>query len=123
MKREFEVKVKLPIRTVSELNQRDHWAVKHRRVKTQKREVGYSLIQATNRRPTLPCDVWLTRIAPRELDEGDNLNGSFKAIRDAIAHWMGVDDRSKEITWKYNQRKGKTGEYAVIIEVYSDGYV
>lgn len=65
-----------------------------------------------------PVEVVLTRIAPRELDD-DNLARSFKAVRDQVAVHLGVDDRSKLVTWRYAQEKGKPREYAVRIEVTS----
>jgi len=113
-----DIKLKLPIRTVSELNKREHWAKTHRRRAAQRKQVWAELYGKKS--PGLPCDVWLTRIAPREFDAGDNLPASFKAIRDQIAKWIGVDDRDKRVTWRYNQRKGEVKEYAVIIEIYSD---
>jgi hypothetical protein len=64
----------------------------------------------------LPVTVVLTRIAPRRLD-GDNLQSGFKAVRDGVADWLGVDDGSSLVDWQYFQRSGKAGEYAVEIEV------
>lgn len=112
-----DLALKLPIRTVSELNQAEHWRSRHRRRKDQKRSVG--LFLNTCKRPRLPCDVWLTRIAPRQLDPGDNLNSSFKAIRDQIATWLGVDDGdTSKVCWRYQQRRGEPREYAVLIEIF-----
>jgi len=64
----------------------------------------------------LPATVVLTRVAPRKLD-GDNLQSGFKAVRDGVADWLGVDDGNGLIDWQYAQRSGKAGEYAVEIEV------
>ena len=38
--------------------------------------------------------VRLTRLAPYPLDD-DNLASSLKAARDAVAHWLAVDDRQR----------------------------
>lgn len=113
-----DIRLKLPIRTVSELNTREHWAKTHRRRKMQREVVGHCL--NTKQRPSLPVDVFLTRLAPRAFDRGDNLNASFKAIRDQIAAWLGVDDADERVVWHYDQRKGKPKEYAVLIEVLTD---
>lgn len=113
---ECDLRVKIGIPTVSELNQREHWAKTHRRRKSQRQAVG--LILNTCKRPKLPCDVWLIRISPRKLDVDDNLPSAFKAIRDEVARWLGVDDGGDQVIWRYDQRKGKPGEKAVIIEIY-----
>ncbi len=119
MKRGFELAVRIPIRTVSELNQAEHWTKRHRRRKKQKREVFYELASASTKKPSLPCDIWLTRIAPRKMD-GDNLQSSFKAVRDAIADWMGFDDGDDRLQWRYDQRSGEPKEYAILIQIFSD---
>lgn len=111
--------VKVPIRTVSESNQREHYMATHRRKKQQQRDVG--LFLNTCRRVRLPCDVWLTRIAPNRFDPG-NLEASFKHVQDQVAAWLGVDDGdTSRVNWRYEQRKGRPKEYAVLIEFFSDG--
>ena len=67
------MKVTIPLRTYSTLNQREHWRKRARRAKVE-RNTAYLL---TTRFP-LPCTVYLTRIAPRALDD-DNLRGAHKA--------------------------------------------
>ena len=49
--------------------------------------------------------VLLVRMSPRKLDD-DNLRGAMKAVRDAIAAWVGIDDGSARWEWCYGQRKG-----------------
>jgi hypothetical protein len=105
--------VTLPIRTVSEANQREHWGKKANRAKKQRTTTYLRLIAAFGKAPKEPPDsITLTRIAPRSLDS-DNLAGSFKAIRDGIQDWCGVNDR--DLVFVYAQRKGKAKEYAVEI--------
>lgn len=102
----------VPIRTRSEANQREHWAVKAKRVKSQRTAIGIYWRQIRNTiRAQISgavdltgLDVTLTRLAPRELDD-DNLSGSFKAIRDQIASELCLDDRDKRIKFRYDQRK------------------
>lgn len=105
--------VELPIRTVSEANQREHWGKKAARAKSQRNMTCMRLFVAFGKAPKKPPDcITLTRIAPRSLDS-DNLAGSFKAIRDGIQDWCGVNDR--DLVFVYAQRRGKPREYAVEI--------
>lgn len=93
--------VHLPILTVSEANRRDHWRVRAKRAKSQRRTAAV-LVPAFG----LPCVVTLTRVASRALDD-DNLRGAMKAVRDGIADRLGVDDRDARVAWQYAQRTGK----------------
>ena len=100
----------IPYRLPSAPNLREHWAVKARRVKQQRGVV--TMFLGARPRPPLPTVVTLTRIAPRPLD-GDNLAGAFKAMRDAVAEWLGVDDADPRVTWAYAQRREGVKRYAV----------
>jgi hypothetical protein len=64
----------------------------------------------------LPATVVLTRVAPRKLD-GDNLQSGFKAVRDGVADWLGVDDGNGLVDWQYAQRSAGAKVYKVEIEV------
>ena len=70
--------------------------------------------------PPFPLVVTITRIAPGVLDT-DNLAGSAKSVRDAIAHWLGVDDgkaeRAGQVTWVVHQTKSGAGAYHVDIDI------
>jgi hypothetical protein len=110
-----DLRIRAPIKTVSEPNQRGHWSRRYRRSKKQRQDIR--LFLNTCRKPRLPCDVWLIRIAPRTLDD-DNLAGAFKAMRDEIADWLGVDDGGSEVMWHYGQMKGKPRQYAIQLEFY-----
>jgi hypothetical protein len=101
----------VPVKTVSESNRRDHWAVKAKRTKQQRRAA--KLLCPTH---PLPVVVVLTRIAPHELDD-DNLRGALKAIRDGVADRFNTDDRDPRIEWRYAQAKGHPGEFAVRIDL------
>lgn len=100
-------KAELPIETCSEANQRGHWSRKAKRAKTQRADARYwcrikfGLI-------TIPVDthihIQLVRLAPRELDS-DNLASAFKAVRDGIADYLGIDDGDKRLHWEYTQEK------------------
>lgn len=104
----------LPIRTVSEANTRGHWSKRAKRAAEQ-RAVCHMATRAGGPHP-LPAIVTLTRIAPRELDD-DNLRGALKAARDGVADAFGIDDRDPRVSWRYGQRRGSKGQYAVEIRI------
>ena len=109
----------LPLKLMSEGNQREHWGAKARRTKLHRAMVFTALRAALWPAPPLPLVVTLTRIAPRSLDD-DNASGSCKYVRDGVADWLGGQygkgqDRQPGLTWRYAQRKGKPREYAVEI--------
>lgn len=105
----------LGIRTKSEANQREHFAVKAKRVKAQ-REAARAGCAAHLARPALPCVVKLTRISPRPLDR-DNLVGSCKAVIDGIADWLGIDDRDPRVHYMHEQQRGPANVYGVLVEI------
>ena len=107
------MKVDLPLRLGRGMNGREHHFTRARRVRAERHAVGIVLACERHNRPQLPCTVTLTRIAPSEGLDGDNLQGSLKAVRDAVAGWFGIDDKSPLIEWEYAQRKGP---WAVEIE-------
>lgn len=110
----------IPVKTVSELNVREHWSVKSARVKRQKINVWAEWYKA---RPVIefPCEVTLIRQSMRFLDD-DNLQGSLKAIRDQVADCLipglapGRADGDPKIKWHYSQEKGKPQGVKVIIQ-------
>ena len=113
----------IPIKVISEMNWRGHWASRARRVKHQKglayahclKEIGFK--PKDNELPGL-YHITLTRLKGyRERDfDGDNLQSAFKAVRDGIAMYMGVDDGSDDIDWEYRQEKSKAAGVRVEIE-------
>jgi hypothetical protein len=110
-----------PIRTVSEANRsnREPWQVKMRRRKAQQQEADIMLLNALQgRKVQLPCRVKLTRVGPKAMDS-DNLAGCFKAIRDAIARRIGVDDGDPRIKFEYDQSPIGRREYNVKVEIFS----
>ncbi len=97
--------IKMPIKTVSTLNCREHWVVRHRRGAKQKRD---TLICCTAAYPQgidlegRKATIRLTRIGVRKMDS-DNLAGACKAVRDGIAIWLGINDGHDSLTWLYDQ--------------------
>lgn len=61
-------------------------------------------------------EVRLVRLAPGLLDD-DNLRGALKAVRDAVAAWIGIDDRNPIASWAYDQTRAPQHVYRVRIEV------
>lgn len=115
------ISVTVPVATVSELNRRDHWAEKHRRAK-QQRELTTLLLRTAKVDKSLlrpPFVVKMTRVAPGSIKDSDNLASSTKAIRDAIASFLGIDDAdvmgNGSVRWVVGQEKGPT--YALRIEI------
>lgn len=122
----------LPLRLVSEANERIHWAKKSKRTKLQRAtayQAASSSLRALNVSPSqpvsaqnegtfqvepyLPLWVQITRVAPRSLDT-DNLAGACKHVRDGIADALGVDDRhSHLVAYSYSQAKGGAKHYEV----------
>lgn len=109
----------LPIRTVSEANQRDHWTKKARRAKDQRGTTAL-VVRAELRRKRVSIGsglvVTLCRVAPGTLDD-DNLRGACKGPRDGVADALGINDRDPRVTWEYQQRRGRAGEYAVLVMI------
>lgn len=109
--------VDLGLRIVSEANGREHW----RKVAARKRahRAMARLVLQMHARPMGEADqftITLTRVAPRKLDD-DNLASGFKAVRDGVADWLGIDDGSPRIKWQYAQHKGDAGHYTAWVRV------
>jgi hypothetical protein len=96
-------------------NSREHWAVKARRVKSERRAVQL-MLAAKRKRPSLPATVTLTRFSAHLLDD-DNAVGSMKAVRDEVARWLGVDDGDPRVSWRVWQRKCKRVEAGTLIQI------
>lgn len=111
----------VPIRTVSEANDRSHWRVKNARKQAQQEEVAIAMHNALLRNKVeLPCVVTLTRYGQNALDS-DNLSGSFKGCRDMIAQKLGVDDGDvSKVQFEYAQVSNGRN-YFVRVEIESAG--
>ena len=114
----FEV----PMRTGRGQNDREHWREKAHRIKREKEIISLALKAyqpiagvllenlLENIAQQSPVLITLTRIAPSQGLDGDNLSGALKAVRDRIAKAMRVDDRESErLAWKYDQKRGPWG--------------
>lgn len=103
----------LPIKTVSEMNQRCHWAERAKRMKSH-RTAARLMVPAH----PLPCVVTLTRLSAGTLDD-DNLRSALKGVRDGVADRLGVDDGVDSVEWRYEQGKVSRGTSAVRVEIAS----
>jgi len=110
------ISVLLPVRAISpNETSGEHWSKRSRRAKAHRDATAWALYK--QKKPPLPCWVTLTRIAPKRLDEGDNLAMSMKHVRDGVAEWLGIDDGGVLAQWLYAQRRGEAYQYAVLIEI------
>jgi hypothetical protein len=103
--------------TVSESNIREHWRTRSARARAQKIAVHNQLGLYDHRSLRLPAVVRIVRIASRDLDS-DNLSRSQKAVRDAIAEWLGIDDGSTTVRYCYAQARSSRDACGVLIEIY-----
>lgn len=108
----------IPVRVISEANQREHWTVKNRRKKEQQVTTAVAFLNNVRRSNiNFPCVVKLTRIAPKALDS-DNLAGSFKHVQDEIARKLGIDDGDAgKVIWEYAQMPVRIRQYSVKVEI------
>lgn len=105
-------------------NMREHYRVRANRVKEEREatakaladhEISLFLVLSTY--PALGARVTLMRPIARIPLDSDNLSGAFKGVRDEVAAFLGVDDRSDRIHWVYTQEKGRNLKPTVTIEV------
>lgn len=98
----------IQLRTGRGLNDREHFRAHAKRVKKERDAAAWMLKSAM--KPGLPCSVTLTRVAPSNGLDDDNLAGALKGVRDAVAQWIGVDDRDRQtVRYIYGQRRGEWG--------------
>jgi hypothetical protein len=107
------ISITVPIRTISGMNAREHWRGRARRVKKEREAAAWML--AGKKPPAVPCTVLMTRVGPTAGLDDDNLASSCKGLRDQIAQWLGIDDRSPLVTWRCAQRRAK--DWAVVVTI------
>lgn len=100
-----------------------HWRVKAKKVAAIRETVTYHLL-ATDwsalPKPTVdtPWTVRLSRMGPRLLDD-DGVVSACKSARDAIAAFIGVNDRDRHVVrYDYELEPSRlTGPYGLTIEI------
>lgn len=117
------MRLEIEMATPSLANARLHWRSKHRLVKGQRNNVHAHLIAAAAQqlgsvraRPQLPLIVTMTRCGANPMDD-DNLAGAFKAVRDAIAAWLGIDDRDARVRWVCKQTPQRKRKPYITLEL------
>lgn len=97
------------LRTVPGMNVREHYMARFRRVRDEKERTAWELSRQPEK-PSVPCVCVLIRFAPSNGLDDDNLTGALKGVRDAVAEWLGVDDRDrKRVRYVYEQERGPWG--------------
>lgn len=91
---------------------------RHSAIAKQKKLVTDALNARSLACPWLPpLDVVITRFAPGTMDD-DNLTIAGKGVRDAIARWIGINDRLRAlVSYRVHQVKSKRGEYSVRVTI------
>lgn len=104
------IRIELPLRLGRGMNIREHYYTRAKRVRAEREAVGWAILQRADRtRPVPPLVVTMTRIAPSSGLDDDNLTGSLKGVRDAVAEWLGIDDGKSSVRYACNQERGPWG--------------
>lgn len=108
--------MRFDIKTVSEANQREHWAVKSNRKKQQQHD--FSILWRNRKGYAIepPAVVTFKRYSCNELDD-DNLVGAFKHVRDQLAREIGVDDGDQKVQYRYEQERIPKREHYFTIDI------
>jgi hypothetical protein len=111
--------IEFPLRLTTGLNQREHWAVRAKRVRHERAQTDWALqsfgwqareeLRQHMERGGLSVEI--TRIGPRKVDT-DGIVGGAKGVRDEVARWLGWDDGDCRWEWRY---RAERGPYAVRI--------
>lgn len=108
----------LPIRTVSEANQREHWGNKLKRKHAQQLEVSAEWGLDHRKIDAQQVELRFTRHSCQLMDP-DNLAGAFKHIQDQVCKIIGIDDGDQErLSITYSQKKIGKREHYVTIELW-----
>lgn len=109
--------VTLPLRIPSLANMRMHHMQKYRIMRSQREAVTLACrVPLKEARARIPCLVTLVRVGPKPLD-GDNLQSALKAVRDAVAALLEIDDGDVRIEWRYQQERRGPKDYGLLIRV------
>ena len=107
-------------------NMREHYRVRANRVRAEREATARALVPYVGSGvhlrhvnvDSLGARVTLHRPWTRVPLDSDNLSGAFKGVRDEVASFLGVDDRSERLHWIYTQSKQpKLTLPTVVIEV------
>ena len=98
--------VRLPFRLVNSANAREHFRVRAKRAANE-RAVTRMAVSARLHGVVIATSwvVTLTRLYTKKRMDTDGAVNCQKAIRDAVADALGVDDGSNLVEWRYDQRR------------------
>jgi len=115
------VVVQFPMQTRTTSNARGHWRVLHKIAQAQRSATRLCTTMALRQfRDVRPLSVLLTRIAPRRVDEGTEMD-ALKHVRDGVADALGCADTGRDgIAWLAAQDRAGVREHAVRVEVWHD---
>src|SRR5688500_753521 len=116
--------MRFDIKTVSEANQREHWAAKSKRKKSQQHDLKILWQEHTRKyerkhgKPevTIPAIITFTRFSCKQMD-ADNLAGAFKHVQDQLARELGIDDGDGSVTWVYKQERTPKREHYFTVNI------
>lgn len=106
----------IKVHTQTEGNPNGHWRPKQKRAKKQ-RAIAHLATRCLFRPIRKPVVVKMTRVAPSDGLDDDNLASALKHVRDGIADAFGCGDGVKDgIEWMRDQIKDE--HYAVKVSVW-----
>jgi hypothetical protein len=114
----MQLRVWVPVRTYSKMNQRVHWRVAAKRARLE-RKSAFTVLRATGETAGKLfrfLTVTIIRQGPSNGLDDDNLRGNLKSVRDGVADWLGVDDADPRIRWQYRQTRTALWGVTIIIE-------
>lgn len=128
----------IPIKTCDETNAYENPHIKTRRHKQQQFFIRQQFIREARELP-LPCSITFVRLAPKQMDEEDNLRMAFKWIKDEmgallfpdkVAYYItkkgatrcnkGHADSDPRVKWRYDQKKATRLSIRIVIEPLPD---
>lgn len=113
MTRPRSVSIDVEMRVDSRANRRGHWRAFHSEDKARSLTIRAAL--SWHEPIRTPCEVTIDVVRPVALDS-DNLASACKDIRDEVASWLSVDDRSHLVRWIVRLERGSVREHRVRIQ-------
>lgn len=96
----------VPVKTVSEMNVREHWRKRYERARDQRWLTRITADAACHKSQVwLPVAITMTRVGGKHMDD-DNLRSATKAVRDGLADWLGINDGGNDVRWGYSEEPG-----------------
>jgi len=116
----MHIRVVIPMRTYSKLNERMHWSKVAKVAKRERQEAYFRMREAYPFQMSMldimgPITIKLTRTGPTHGLDGDNLVSSFKSVRDGVSDWLKINDGDPRLVFSYAQERHD--RWRVIIEV------